>query len=166
MLSNLNPSVTLPSLQPIRVATAAIVLALLMGIAAWVTPVNAADTSLDDDAGSRVCFGAGENNAALFKNENGGFDLYGINGDDEGVLLDSWTGEELAAQDEETLTETLVLHENADYGITMYKLASGEYQVNAGPDGYGKTYVCTFEGLAPTDTIDTVIDPYYVPATE
>lgn len=161
MLSNLNPSMTLQSLQPIRVAAAAIVLALLMGIAAWATPVNAAD-----DAGSRVCFGAGENNAALFKNETGGFDLYGINGDDEGVLLDSWTGEALAALDEETLTETLVLHENADYGITMYKLASGEFQVNAGPDGYGKTYVCTFEGLSPSDTTDTVIDPYYVAATE
>lgn len=160
MLSNLNPSMNVHPLNPIRTATAAIVLALLMGIAAWASPVAASD------AGSRICYGAGETNAALFKNADGGFDLYGINGDDEGVLLASWNGEELADLDELTLTENMVLHEDDAYGVVMYKLVNGEYQVNSGPDGYGKTYVCTFEGLSPSDTTDTVIDPYYVEATE
>lgn len=113
---------------------------------------NAQDSSIGADAGTRICFGPGQVNATLFKNIQGGFDLYGINGDDEGVLLASWTDDDLDALSD-ALTRNRVLYEDDAYNITMYQLTSGEFQVTAGPDQYGKLYSCTFDGYSPSDNV-------------
>jgi len=58
------------------------------------------------------------------------------------------TGEELAELPE-TPEENLLVDEYYEY--TFYKLTSGEYQVNVGPDAEGKVYVVNFVGCPATD---------------
>ena len=40
--------------------------------------------------------------------------------------------------------------------ISLYKLQSGEYQINVGPDGEGKVYVIDFKSAAPPKTFTKV----------
>jgi hypothetical protein len=91
-------------------------------------------------------------NAALFKNIQGGFDLYGIDANDEGELLASWSDDELDALPE-TPTTSKLLHRNTRFKVAMYKLTSGEFEVTAGPDVSGKMFTCTFDGYAPSDNV-------------
>lgn len=57
----------------------------------------------------------------------------------------------------ETPREPLVV--DSYYEVTMYKLPTGEFQVNAGPDSQGKMYTVTFTGC-PAENIS---EETYIP---
>lgn len=47
--------------------------------------------------------------------------------------------------------ETITIWESADGKYAFYKLTSGEYQINVGPDAEGKVQVVIFTGVPPTN---------------
>lgn len=49
-------------------------------------------------------------------------------------------------------TNTLIRREQ---GVALYRLTSGEYQVNAGPDGEGKIYVARFTNCPAENVIES-----------
>jgi hypothetical protein len=59
----------------------------------------------------------------------------------------------VSAQDLDALPENpaapIKIASSKDGFATLYKLPSGEYQVNAGPDKEGKTFIFRFDGLPP-----------------
>ena len=71
-----------------------------------------------------------------------GIDVYGINQDSTGSLVFTATTEEIdavgTAPDENTLIEA---HGN----IRLYRLTTGEFQINAGPDAEGKEYILIWQ---------------------
>lgn len=66
-------------------------------------------------------------------------------GEYEAIYLDSEAMSKLPERPEENL---LI---DSYYEYAMYKLTSGEYQVNVGPDAEGKVYVVNFRGCPATD---------------
>lgn len=128
-----------------RVLNIAVLVALVMAFAAVALPAQAQEEP------QRICYGTGEVRAAIFANDRGGFDVYGINDDDAGNLIKSYSEDELAAL-EETPAKDLLMLENDDYvNLSLYKLTTGEYLVNAGPDAIGKVYSCKFNSAAPDE---------------
>jgi hypothetical protein len=94
----------------------------------------------------RFCFGAGETAAALYA-VGDGFQVYGVSSQDTGWLALNITADaldELPAM----LEQNLRVATSKDGKIAFYKLTSGEYQINVGPDLEGKTHVCTFRPSA------------------
>ena len=73
-------------------------------------------------------------------------------------LAISLTSEDLAALPETPEQNMLV---DQYYEIALYKLTSGEFQINAGPDAEGKVYVLNFRGCPAQDVREShfVITP-------
>ena len=72
-----------------------------------------------------------------------GIDVYRINPDSTGSLVFTATNAEIDAVGKSPPENTLIDY----YGnIRLYRLTTGEFQVNAGPDSEGKEYVLIWDG--------------------
>jgi hypothetical protein len=67
-----------------------------------------------------------------------GIDIYRINVDSAGLLIIAATNAEIDAVGETPVVNTVI--EGYD-NVRLYRLATGQFQVNAGPDAEGKEYV-------------------------
>ncbi len=91
--------------------------------------------------------------AVYYDQETGeGLSIYAINASGEGSLVIRLTPEELAEWAAMTVTQNTLIAQNADGTIALYKLTTGEYQLNVGPDEEGKVQVTIFDGFPPTNT--------------
>lgn len=82
-----------------------------------------------------------------------GLQIYVVDLDGVGKLALTISAADLAAAVDHIAT-------SADGKVIAYRLASGEYQVNYGPDAEGKVFVFTFDGLPPSTypTVQTYMD--------
>ena len=71
-----------------------------------------------------------------------GIDVYRINSDSTGSLVFTATNEEIDAVGASPVENTLI---DAYDNIRLYRLTTGEFQVNAGPDAEGKEYVLIWD---------------------
>lgn len=81
--------------------------------------------------------------------------VWRLGDDDEGFFAFKIDRFELAAMTEAPAENTLI---DSRYDISFYHLASGEFQVNAGPDDEGKVYTIIFEGCPATNVREAAID--------
>lgn len=89
---------------------------------------------------------------AAYINSDGAF-VYRIGEDSKGYLMASITPEDVEGLPERP-EENIPLSVSADNRFAIYKLTSGEYQINIGPDDEGKVEVIVFSDFSETD--DTV----------
>jgi len=91
---------------------------------------------------------------AMYYDEDGveGLTFYEIDENSNGNLVFYLTPEELAEWDATEVTENTLIAQNADGTVAFYKLTTGEYQLNVGPDADGKVEVTIFDGFPPTNT--------------
>lgn len=89
---------------------------------------NPNDGRLHPDAGAPV---------AVYCHDYG-IDVYSINADSHGTLAFTATNEEIEAVGDSPEVNTLI---DAFGNIRLYRLTTGEFQINAGPDAEGKEYV-------------------------
>jgi hypothetical protein len=71
-----------------------------------------------------------------------GIDVYRINADSTGSLAFTATNEAIDAVGDSPVANTLIA---ADDNIRLYRLTTGEFQINAGPDAEGKEYVLIWD---------------------
>jgi hypothetical protein len=83
--------------------------------------------------------------------------VFGVGEDGEGIYLFTITQQDIAAfVDNPPAVNTPIM----TFGdITLYALASGEFQLNIGPDAEGKTQVIIFDSLAPGHVYGYTIEP-------
>jgi hypothetical protein len=87
----------------------------------------------------------GDITAVIYLMAEGGIQVYAVDSNGSGLLVISVTDSELASYPDNPDSNTRIA--NSDDGkITLYKLTSGEYQVNAGPDAEGKVISVIFTG--------------------
>lgn len=97
---------------------------------------------------NRFCFAPGQTDAAIYI-VNDGFHIYGINPDSSGYLAVEVTAREL--NNLPTVpTANMRVKSGRQNTIQLYKLVTGEFQLNIGPDIAGKTYSCIFDGVSPS----------------
>lgn len=84
---------------------------------------------------------------AVYADEDG-VAVYAINDKSVGELALFVTTEELKALPEKP-DENLLVAQSEDGKFALYKLTTGEYQVNMGPDAEGKVQVIIFDALPP-----------------
>ncbi len=84
---------------------------------------------------------------AVYADEDG-VTVYAIDDKSVGKLALFVSAEELEALPENP-DENLLVAQSEDGKFTLYKLTTGEYQVNMGPDAEGKTQVIIFDALPP-----------------
>jgi hypothetical protein len=87
------------------------------------------DDRLNNDAGAPI----------VMYNVDGSFQIYKIGDDSIGTIAVYLSAEELSAL--ETPAENTEIARSADGSIVVYKLSSGEIQVNTAPDSEGKVLV-------------------------
>lgn len=92
--------------------------------------------------------------AVVYYNKDGTFDIYTVNPDSTGSLAIHVEEAELDALPEFPATNILIA-KNADGTIAFYKLTSGQYQINIGPDPEGKVRVYIFNGFPVTNVFVT-----------
>jgi hypothetical protein len=104
----------------------------------------------------RFCYGPGQVEAAIYADGKGGIDFYAIDTQNIGVKVFNVSAIELSRLPEK-LEKPVLIKENTKYiDLAFYKLPSGEYQINAGPNHDGEVFACIFETAAPaTVRIDT-----------
>jgi hypothetical protein len=100
-------------------------------------------------ADGRFCFGRGEADIALFP-DGDGLLIYRLNEDDTGEKIFEFSGEELSEIVSNPEANILIAN-TADNFVRFYRLSSGQYQINVGPNEEGKVYVCIFEAIPDTD---------------
>lgn len=110
-------------------------------------PCNGAEGPAEDAPAedSRFCFRAGEVDVALYA-IRGGIDFYSIVGEGNAALGDKIlevTQDELEAVSADPAGPVLIAQDASAF-VSLYRLPSNEYQVNAGPDDEGKMHVCIF----------------------
>ena len=93
----------------------------------------------------RINPGKGDMNAVIYETEQGGIEVYDVGDSGTGFLVISVTDEALAGYPEKPGENTLI-SSSADGKTALYKLTTGEYQVNTGPDGEGKVTNIIFTG--------------------
>lgn len=71
-----------------------------------------------------------------------GIDIYGINADSTGTLAFTASNEAIEAVGEAPEVNTLIAEEG---NVRLYRLTTGEFQINAGPDAEGKEYVLIWD---------------------
>ena len=81
--------------------------------------------------------------AAFYAPDDGSLQVYGIDAQSHGYLAIYISSDEVAALPASP-EENLKIAESDDGKIALYKLTTGEYQVNAGPDFEGKVFVYIF----------------------
>jgi hypothetical protein len=79
------------------------------------------------------------------------YDFYLFNGQGQGVRVMRVNENDIEDLPEFPETNTLI---DEVPGVAMYKLTSGEYQINAGPDPNGKFYYLIFNYECPADVIE------------
>jgi hypothetical protein len=111
-------------------STLFVMLMILSGVVAW--GVSAAENPYGTYIGS---------DAILFRADDGSIAIWTPDEDDHWYTAIAQTRDELDALPDDLETSLLV----DSYGsISVYKLVSGEYQVNNGPDAEGKVHVIVF----------------------
>jgi hypothetical protein len=95
-------------------------------------PFDPGDGRVKPDAGAPV---------AVYCHDYG-IDVYRINPDSTGTLAFTATNAELDRVGDSSAKNTLI---DSSADIRLYRLTTGEFQVNAGPDAEGKEYVLTWE---------------------
>ncbi|MCA9913306.1 MAG: hypothetical protein KC496_08145 [Anaerolineae bacterium] len=90
--------------------------------------------------------------AVYYDAETGeGLSIYAIDDSGEGSLAIRVTPEQIAEWDAMTVSENTLIAQSANGKISLYKLTTGEYQLNVGPDEDGKVQVTIFDGFPPTN---------------
>ena len=92
----------------------------------------------------RFCFGRGEADAAVFPSA-GALVVYRLIGESEEQSF-IVTAAELAEIPSNPETNFLIASTEDNF-IQFYRLNSGQYQINVGPDEEGKVHVCIFENI-------------------
>lgn len=90
---------------------------------------------------------------ALYARESGSqctMELYRFNGQGVGYRVMRVRERDVASLPEFPTTNTLV---RQNEGVALYKLTSGEFQINAGPDENSKVYVIVFNWTCPADVV-------------
>ncbi len=82
----------------------------------------------------------------------GSLTVYSIDENSNGVLAFVLTADELAEWEARDVAENTLIAQTEDGSIALYKLTTGEYQINAGPDPDGKVEVTIFDGFPPSNT--------------
>lgn len=80
-----------------------------------------------------------------------GLTFYEIDENSNGILAFSLTPAALAEWDAMDVAENTLIAQNADGTVSFYKLTTGEYQLNVGPDADGKVEVTIFDGFPATN---------------
>lgn len=110
--------------------------------------------------------GVGARAGVFIVDENNGANnpvltIYDINENSQGTLLFYISLNALQEQYPADGGKTILIYRNSDEFLSFYRLASGELQINLGPDAEGKMHVIRFnwDGSLPTDV---VYDTYFV----
>jgi hypothetical protein len=82
--------------------------------------------------------------------DNDEISVYVIDAEGNGTLALSVDPDSLDALPDFPETNTLIA-QSADGFVSLYKLTTGEYQFNIGPDAEGKTRVIIFDGIPPSN---------------
>ena len=98
------------------------------------------------------CFGPYALYTPTEKDETCSIDIWSIEVDGQGKRAIKLTSADLAKlPDAEKIENYVTVKSTKNNFITLYKLASGQYQINVGPDGEGKVYVIDFTGCPVSD---------------
>ncbi len=89
-------------------------------------------------------------------NGNTALNVYDIDENGNGVYQFTISDEDLAPFIASPPTTNTLIKSGSN--IALYALTSGEFQINAGPDAEGKTYVIIFDGLPPSNVYGYVIE--------
>ncbi|MEO8396246.1 MAG: hypothetical protein ABI700_24845 [Chloroflexota bacterium] len=102
------------------------------------------------------CFGPYALYTPTEKDETCSLDIWSIEADGQGKRAIKLTADDLADLPAADEIENYVMVESAknDF-ITLYKLNSGQYQINVGPDSEGKVYVIDFTGCPANDVTES-----------
>lgn len=101
----------------------------------------------------RICFAPGQAPAAIYLYHSGAFDVYAINGDDNGELVIRMTTEDLDKVPGNPETNLVVKESNRIVNIKFIRLSTGENQINVGPEPtQGKVWECVFDATSATVT--------------
>ncbi len=79
-------------------------------------------------------------------------DAYRFNDSNIGLRVFRATATEIDAVPEFPAQNTLI---DENRGIALYRLTSGEFQVNAGPDAQGKMYTLIFSGCPASNRVES-----------
>lgn len=142
----------------LRALPAGVLLGLLLGIQ-WALGISAGETlpvaqacNPCDCPGDRRINCQGIEYYAVYTRVNTAgicnIDVFLLTGQDNGRRAFRVTPDEQAALPGAPAENLMV---DSYYEVAMYKLTTGEYQVNAGPDVNGKVYVVRFRGCPATD---------------
>ena len=102
------------------------------------------------------CFGPYALYTPTEKDQTCSIDVWGIEADGQGKRAFKLTTDDLAdlPASEEIDNYITIEHTKNDF-ITLYKLNSGQYQINVGPDKEGKVYVIDFTGCPADDVTES-----------
>ena len=102
------------------------------------------------------CFGPYALYTPTEKDETCSIDIWSVEGDGQGKRAIKLTAADLAKLPAEDEIEHYITVKSAknDF-ITLYKLSSGQYQINVGPDSEGKVYVINFTGCPASDVTES-----------
>ena len=135
-----------------QTVTASASVLVIGGDAEYVGRVKCPSTAAGDDTpplppgDGRL--GALGTNGAVYTDEDG-IGVYGVDENGDGFEALFISAAELAALPDMP-AENLLLAGDADGPFAIFKLTTGEYQVNIGPDAEGKVQVVIFDGIPPT----------------
>jgi hypothetical protein len=107
----------------------------------------------EDPGDGRICFAPGQAPAAVYLYGSGAFDIYAINGDDNGELVIRMTSQDLDEVPSNPETNLVVKESNRIVNIKFIRLSTGENQINVGPEPtQGKVWECVFDSKSVTVT--------------
>jgi hypothetical protein len=101
------------------------------------------------------CFGPYALYTPTEKDGTCSIDVWGIEPDGQGKRAFKVTADDLAKlPDAEEIDNYVTVESSEDDFMTLYKLNSGQYQINVGPDAESKVYVIDFTGCPASDVTE------------
>jgi hypothetical protein len=83
-------------------------------------------------------------------------DIWSVEADGQGKRALKFTSADLAKlPDPEEIENYVMVKSTKNAFITLYKLSTGQYQINVGPDAEGKVYTIDFAGCPPSDVTES-----------
>jgi len=102
------------------------------------------------------CFGPYALYTPTEKDQTCSIDIWSIEVDGQGKRAIKLTAAELAKlPDAADIEHYVTVEQTKDDFISLYKLSSGQYQINVGPDKEGKVYVIDFTGCPASDVTES-----------
>jgi len=102
------------------------------------------------------CFGPYALYTPTEKDETCSIDIWSVEADGQGKRALKFTAADLAKlPDEEEIENYITVKSTKNDFITLYKLSTGQYQINVGPDKEGKVYTIDFAGCPASDVTES-----------